>query len=387
MHSKNHNSWPRVLGQARVKGILLGAIRSNRLPHAYLFTGNEGVGKDATALELARVLHCEKKQEEACGECGSCRKMQTLQHPDVKLVTALPTGKNEKAEDGPLDKLSPGDIQIVQEQYRLKAENPYRRIEIPRANTIKISSIREVRRESAMTTLYDGKRIFIISHADEMADEASNTILKTLEEPPGDTLLILTTSRPEALLSTIISRCQVVYFDQLTEEDIRAALVDHEGIDQSQAMLVARLANGNYVRALELLQSDLNELRQDVVLFIRTALANNFVNLSQHIEKLTATKDREFVTRFLSLMMMWFRDAFVLRQGGEVINLDQQEDLRKFISKFPMADRERVLSAIDHCIFLVDKNGYILLTLLQLTVKLRRAILESGVTVSDRVIS
>ncbi len=372
--------WNRVLGQRRVKSILLGAIRSKRLPHAYLFVGNEGVGKDAMALELARTIHCVKKQEEACGECPSCLKMQSLQHPDVKLITALPTGKNEKSEDGPLDKVAVADIQVIQEQYKLKAENPYHRIDIPRANTIKISSIREVRRESAMTTLYDGKRIFIVSNADEMAAESSNTILKTLEEPPGDTLLILTTARPEALLPTIVSRCQLVRFDPLTEEEIRTALVEREGVEQAQATLVARLANGSYVRALQLLESDINALREDVVLFIRTVLGNNSVNLSQHIEKLAASKDRDFVIRFLSLMLIWFRDAFVLLQGGEIINLDQQDDLQNFTAKFPAANLEQVLSSIDHCISLVDKNGYILLALLQLSVKLRRAILQPSVS-------
>ena len=372
--------WNSVLGQRRVKSILLSAIRSKRLPHAYLFVGNEGVGKDAMALELARTIHCIKKQEEACGECPSCLKMQSLQHPDVKLITALPTGKNETAEDGPLDKVVAADIQAIQEQYKLKGENPYHRINIPRANTIKINSIREVRRESAMTTLYDGKKIFIISNADEMAPEASNTILKTLEEPPGDTLLILTSARPESLLSTIVSRCQVVRFDPLTEEEIRAGLVERERVEQGQATLVARLANGSYVRALQLLESDINALREDVVLFIRTTLANNFVNLSQHIEKLTASKDRDFVIRFLSLMLIWFRDAFVLLQGGEIINLDQQDDLQKFTAKFPAADLEQVLTSIDHCISLIDKNGYILLALLQLSVKLRRAILQPSVS-------
>ena len=151
-------------------------------------------------------------------------------------------------------------------------------------------------------------------------------------------------------------------------------------MEQGQATLVARLANGSYIRALQLLESDINALREDVVLFIRTALANNFVNLSQHIEKLTASKDRDFVIRFLSLMLIWFRDAFVLLQGGEIINLDQQDDLQKFTAKFPAADLEQVLTSIDHCISLIDKNGYILLALLQLSVKLRRAILQPSVS-------
>lgn len=370
--------WHRVIGQQRVKNILLSALRTKRLPHAYLFIGNEGVGKDATALELVRVLHCEKKAEEACNVCSSCVKMNSLQHPDVKLITALPVGKGEKSDDAPMEKLSATEVQVVQEQYKLKSENPYHRIAIPKATVIKINSIREVRRQSAMSSLYRGKKIFILSNADEMGDEASNTLLKTLEEPPGDTLLILTTARPELLLQTIISRCQTVRFDPLTEDDIRVALIERESVERNQATLVARLANGSYVRALELLQADVGELRQDVVSFIRSALANSVVSLTEHIEKLAASKDRECIVRFLTLMLMWFRDAFVLLQGGEIINLDQQEDLKKFTSKFADADLRKVMEAVEHSISLIYKNGYIPLVLLQLAVRLRRTILESS---------
>lgn len=368
--------WHRVIGQQRVKNILLSALRTNRLPHAYLFAGNEGVGKDAMALELARVLHCEKKNEEACGECASCLKLNTLQHPDVKFITALPLGKSEKSDDPPMEKLAAADVESVQEQYRLKGENPYHRIAIARANIIKINSIRDVRRESAMSSLYGGKKVFIISNADEMGDEASNTLLKTLEEPPGDTLLILTTSRPETLLQTIISRCQLVRFDPLMEGDIRAALIEREQVEDSKATLVARLANGSYVRALELLKDDVDGLRQDVVNFVRTTLTGNAVAISEQVEQLASSKDREFVVRFLTLMLIWFRDAFVLLQGGSIINLDQQEDLKRFTAKFPDANLNDVMNAVEQSISLIYKNGYIPLTLLQLTVRLRRAILE-----------
>jgi DNA polymerase-3 subunit delta' len=353
-------------------------MRSGRLPHAYLFAGNEGVGKDAMALELARVLHCQRRQEEACGTCAACAKMNTLQHPDVMFITALPVGKNERGDDNPLARLAPADVEVVQEQYSAKGENPYYRISIPKANLIKISSIREVRRQAALTTLYGGRKIFIISNADEMGEEASNTLLKTLEEPPGETLLILTTSRPEALLQTIVSRCQVVRFDPLTEEEIRTALVERDGQDVGKAGLVARLANGSYARARELLHANLAELRQDVVTFIRTALASNMINLSAHVDKLAAPKDREFVVRFLTLMLVWFRDAFVLLQGGTIINLDQQEDLQRFTARFASANLTNVMEAVEHSISLIYKNGYIPLTLLQLSIKLRRAILQTS---------
>lgn len=367
--------WHRVIGQERVKRILAAAMNSARLPHAYVFIGNEGVGKDAMAIELARVLHCNQRQgDEACGECPACSKIGLLQHPDVRLITALPVGKDEESDDGPLDRLSAADIEIIQEQYKRKAENPYHRITIPKATVIKINSVRDIRRESAMSTLYQGKRVFIISNAEEMGDEAANTLLKTLEEPPGDTLLILTAARPEMMLQTILSRCQPVRFEPLTEEDIASALAEREGVERSKALLVARLANGSYTRARELLDADLAALRNDVVAFVRNCLANNIVNLSQHIEKLSAEKDREFIVRYLLLMLMWFRDAFALLRGGEVINLDQQEDLKKFTARFPNANLNEVMASVEHCISLIHKNGYIPLALIQLAVKLKRAI-------------
>jgi DNA polymerase-3 subunit delta' len=377
LSNKGDMIWASVIGQERVKRILLSAMHTDRLPHAYLFYGNDGVGKDAMALEFARVLHCETGSEEACGACSSCLKMNTLQHPDVKLVVALPVGKGEKSDDGPLAKLSEAEVRTIQDQLKLKGENPYHRISIPKTNIIKINSIREVRRESSMSTFGKKKRVCIISHADEMGEEASNTILKTLEEPSGSTMLILTTAHRESLLPTIISRCQPVRFDPLTEEQICAALIERNAVDRQQAALVARLSNGSYTRALELLDEDFLSQRQDVVAFVRHVLGSSVLTLTKDIERIAAPRDRDAVLNFLTLLLMWFRDALVLSQGGEVINVDQREDLQRFVAKFPAADLVQVVNDVERAISLVNRNVYIMLVLLQLAVKLRSNILTS----------
>lgn len=324
--------WPRVIGQQRVKATLLSALRTGRLAHAYLFYGDEGVGKDAMALELARVIHCERGGEEACGQCASCLQIDSLQHPDVRFVCALPTGKGEEAGESPTAKLTEQDVETVQEELKEKGADPYHRITIPRANIIKINSIREVRRESSMSTA-SGRKVFVISEADCMGEEAANTLLKTLEEPAGDTLLILTTAHRDALLPTILSRCQNVRFDRLAEPDIRAALMERKGVEARQAELVARLADGSYTRALALLTEDVDQWRRDVLAFVRSALANNVSLVMQAVEKVAELKDRELVNRFLVLLLIWFRDALVLLHGGEIINVDQQEDLKRFLAK------------------------------------------------------
>ncbi len=370
--------WPRVLGQQRVKNLLLSALAHHRLPHAYLFYGGEGVGKDALALELARVLHCTRGGEEACDVCDSCARMATLQHPDVKLVVPLPVGKGEQSDDLPLAKLPDAEVRVIQEQLRLKGANPYHRISIPRANIIKINSIREIRRECSMTTTDRRRRVVIISGADAMGEEASNTLLKTLEEPSGDTMLILTTAHREALLPTILSRCQNVRLDPLRQEEIREALVSRNGVDAARAELVARLANGSYTRALALLDDDLLQQRQEVVAFIRSALATGAVQVSGAVDALAETRNRDTVEQFLTLMLMWFRDALVLARGGTVINLDQQDDVRRFLERFPAADLLQVLAEVERAISLVDRNVYIKLVLLRLAVRLKALILPGA---------
>jgi DNA polymerase-3 subunit delta' len=353
-----------------VKRALLAAARSGRLPHAYLFHGPVGVGKDAMALELARVIHCRVSQEEPCGECDSCEKIRTMQHPDVRLVTSLPLGKGEEKGDGPLAKLSSEDLTAVQREYRRKGENPYHRVTIPRASLIKINSIRELRREASMTSYEGRKRVFVVSCAEEMGDEASNALLKTLEEPSGDCVVILTASNRDALLPTILSRCQQVRFDPLTEEEIRAALITRNGVDDPHAALIARLAGGSYTRACELIDSDVLEERKFVVNFIRNALAGIPSKVIEDVETVTGWKDRDQALRFLQFVQLWFRDALVLSRGGTIINLDQQEDLQRFVSRNPDADLLRALRETERALSLVSRNAYIKLVLLHLATRL-----------------
>lgn len=369
------NIWPRVIGQHRVKKIILNSLRSDRLPHAYLFYGAEGVGKDAMALELARVIHCMTGGDHACGSCASCLQLDSLQHPDVRFIVSLPVGKGEKADDPPLAKLSEDEIGLIRDQLRLKGKNPYHRIRIPRATVIKINSIRDVRREASMSTTDGRRRVFIISRAEEIGTEAANTILKTLEEPSGKTMLILTTANKEALLPTIISRCQGVRFDPLTEIEVRSALIDREAADPRKADLVTRLGHGSYTRAMELLEEDLSDEREQVVGFIRHALGRNLVDFVSVIDSTLAGADREQVSRFLQLVLIWFRDALVHSNGGAIVNIDQQTDINRFTTNFPDANLPQVIRDVEHALFLVERNVYIKLILLQLATKLRRSIL------------
>jgi DNA polymerase-3 subunit delta' len=372
-------SWDRVIGQRRVKDLLRRVLSSGSIAHAHLFWGAEGVGKDAMAIEFARALNCQTDRVAPCGECASCRKIDQLQHPNVSLIFALPVGKNEQSGDDPIKGLTEEQINAIHEQLRLKAGNPYHRIEIPKANFIKINSVRHMRRDASLSAFEGGKRVFIISHAEEMNAEASNSLLKTLEEPSSDSVFILTTSHKEQLLPTILSRCQLVQFDPLGEEELRDVLLARHAIEGEQAALVARLADGSYTHAMDLLSADVVVQRKEAVQFLRLVLSSQRIALADDVERIASLGDRSAVERWMKLLSVWLRDALVLREQGEsgLLNVDHLKDLQSFNQKFPSARLSDALERVDACIALVDKNGYLPLIVTGLAIDLKRLLASS----------
>lgn len=373
-------SWDFVVGQRRQKMLLRNALLSGRLAHAYLFYGPEGVGKDAAAIEFGKAVNCEAGTGEACDRCSSCRPFNSLQHPNLKLVFAMPVGKSEKSDDSPVAKLSTEDLENVREQLRLKALNRYHRIAVPKATTIKVNSIRELKRESSLTAFTRGKKVMIIVDAENMNDEASNSLLKTLEEPTEDTLLILTTSARDHLLPTIISRCQPVRFDLLSEDEIAKELCLHHKVDEPHAQLISRLAHGSMSRAIELLKEDLQEQREKVVDFLRALHSGEVLQVSQFLDQLMRTfgSDRLQCERFLELLQFWLRDALCVSEGHTlVINVDQQESIERFVRAVAGANFPSLLTLVERSISLLNKNVYIPLILQGLSINLMK-LLRAG---------
>lgn len=376
MHFK---SWDAIIGQSRIKQVLRSAVATNRLAHAYLFSGPAGTGKSAMAIELAKVMNCEQGGPDACGRCSSCLKMQSLQHPNLHLVFPLPVGKNEKYGDDPYVKLSDDEIASIQEELRLKSENPYHTIFLPKANTIKVNSIRAIRAESSMSMFDKGRRVFVVLDADYLADEGANALLKTLEEPHDDTMLILTTSSPDSLLPTIISRCQHVRFGPLADGDIADALKKRESLPAEKAKLVAKCANGSYSRALDLKDAELGERYDEAVSFLRSALYRPPQELLNEIDKLVAERERPEIADALKLLESWLRETMLYGQGilkkDDVVNAETME---KFLRHHPAVDYQQAYHKLEYAISLLDKNVYIPLVLISLALELRAVIVEQA---------
>ncbi len=372
-------SWNSIIGQARAQEILRRSIEQERIAHAYLLWGPRGVGKDALAIEFAKTLLCEQQGTAACDSCPSCKKVQILQHPNMKLVFALPAAKTDKGGDGSEGKFQPELRDEIRNQLEQKAKNPYFHFEIPKATQINIGSIREIKKESSLSAFEKGKKVFIICDAEMMNDTSANSLLKVLEEPLHDTIFLLTTSRKEKLLPTIISRCQSVRCEILKEEEIEHALVEREGIPPDQAHLISRLAGGDYSYALQLVSEEIVSHRADAVEFLRSALGGRAVKLLEEIEERVAENDRKSVEQLLMLLLVWFRDVLMMKEraGTSVINQDQSEDLDRFLARFTDSNIPSAIGAVERGLELLRGNVYLPLVLLSVSIQLKRILLNA----------
>jgi DNA polymerase-3 subunit delta' len=358
-----------VIAQDRVKRMLSGAIREQAISHAYCFYGEEGIGKDALAIAYAQILNCSHPNIladgiiDACGQCKSCLDSTRLEHPNIMFISALPAGKtSSKNEDSPLLQLSDDMLALYKQEMILKAEDPYHVWSLPNAQTIRIASIRDIKKQVKMSATQSGRRVFIISQADKMNIEAANAFLKTLEEPHDNITFILTTSKKDALPQTILSRCQQVYCDLLPSEDLIDALCEKQGISRSESQLIEAFAQGSYGRACSFLNEDIQSMRSDIIDLLRSALKRKHyrLELMQQLDRILTDKDRSSQELLLRMLALWIRDchyaSIVTDSNDGIMNIDQIDSIRKFASAFPDADYHAILHQLEQSMEHIRRN-------------------------------
>jgi DNA polymerase-3 subunit delta' len=271
-------SFTDVAGHAHIIDILRRALESKRLAHAYLFSGPEGCGKRSVAIELIKAAYC--GGTDGCGSCPSCRKLASLQHPDLHIIE-------------------------------------------PDGAFIKIDQIRELQRNLAFRPYEAPWKACIIESADRLHQAAGNSLLKTLEEPPGNALMILLTSNPDAVLPTIRSRCQTVRFSPLPEGVI-AELLAAKGVDPATAHFAACLGGGSPGRAMELCSEETLAERRNLLEQIFSLSLQDIGRLFSTAEKLAGDKDR--IPEILDLTATFLRDLLLFQTGSpDIVNSDMPE--------------------------------------------------------------
>ncbi len=264
-----------LLGQDKAKKLILRTLAAGRLPHALLFKGPEGVGKQLFARAMAAALNCRNHdQSGACGSCLSCRKFRSGSHPDFLVIS-------------------------------------------PEKGAIKIEQIRRMAQDISYPPYESDTRIVLLEDVHTMRAEAANSLLKTLEEPPDDNLLILTADSSREVLPTIASRCQVVPFHHLSEADtVRILTEQPDRPDLQTAHLLARLSEGSPGRAGVLLKTEMVATLKRVI----AVVTDPDVTREEEIGSLLRAAElmaeqKEHLPSFLGLLRIWLRDELMLACG------------------------------------------------------------------------
>jgi len=305
-----------IIGQDRPQKILSAFLQKGTIPHALLFTGIEGVGKESAAVAFAMACNCSgsgssfnhdrgehRKADQPgaaaplmsglpCGTCKACRKIESDHHPDF---------------------------------IRIQPAGPF----------IKIDQIRTLCQTLAMKPYEAKVRVVLISNAQMMNPAAGNALLKMLEEPPVRTILILVTSHPADLLPTIVSRCQQIHFLPISHENLVAALVRRHGVLARDAQIIATMAGGSMARALRMHQTNWIGRRNWLIGELEAISTESLNRLLAFAEQLS--KDRESLPEALEVMKSWLRDLAVAKLHPQnIINLDLSAKLQQTSEKMTL---------------------------------------------------
>ena len=290
-----------VFGQAGAVRAMERVLVSGRPSHAYIFHGPPMVGKRTLALAFARALLC-VGEDRPCGECRPCRDIARGAHPDLRLLPA--------AEDGGRAGHKPATSK----------------------GSIGIDQIRELRLDSVLSPAEGMWKVYIVTEADRLTPDAMNALLKTLEEPPHHVVLMLLVERPETLLPTITSRCQLVRLPSTERAELSRILQSHWTVDPARADLLAQVSGGRVGWAVNAL-SDPTVLaeRAERLDLLRTVIRGGTINRLEVASRLAErySKGKDDVQLVLGDWLSWWRDVLLVQQGCReaVVNTDQTDEL------------------------------------------------------------
>jgi DNA polymerase-3 subunit delta' len=335
-----------IPGQQRVKNILSKYNPNTSIPHALLFIGPEGVGKENVAIGFAQYINSFALKDEKKDKV--IKQIKGLSEPYVKYIIPLPRGKNETDLDSPTNKLSGDDIKLLQDELEKKINNPYYKINLPGANTIKINSIRSIKKFLSREYEDVAYRFIIISEAHLMNEAAQNALLKNLEEPPNGVVFILTSPYPERLRETIVSRCWKVNFDPLSKKDLTEVLTCNYDVDISIVKSAVPFAEGSVTNALKLIDMDITNLSEKTISILRYSFGRKFHSAFEEFNSLLSDKNKENLQIILKMIITWLNDLQKYKNGiDQYFFTEHKNTLEKFNSKFPDVELKDIVFKLD----------------------------------------
>ena len=304
--------FDKLIGNHHVKEVLQRLLASGRVPHSFILAGEEGVGKKLFALETAKAFVCQNPQNfEACDLCGACRRAANFSFP--------------KADDRDAHKKV------------IFSEHPDIGLVIPYNKNILVGAIRSLETEANFRPFEAQARFFIVDDADKMNEESSNALLKTLEEPSPTTYIFLITARPDALLPTILSRCQMLRFAPLEAKQIEGFLEGSKQFAIDDAVILSKFAGGSIGRALQVDVGKFREQRGAMLKVLESILLKqDRAALLQIGEEVNDAKNKDFYGNYLNILQTLIHDVWILRLGQAaetVVNADLKNELKRLAEK------------------------------------------------------
>ncbi|MFQ5900410.1 MAG: DNA polymerase III subunit delta' [Thermodesulfobacteriota bacterium] len=326
-------SFTSITGHHNQVEVLSKAILNNRVSHSYLFIGPEGVGKKLTAISFAKTLNCKGTRGDFCDECISCKKINGLTHPDVEIIE-------------------------------------------PEGRFIKIERIRELQKRLQYKSLEGRFKVSILDGVEKMNPAASNALLKTLEEPPQDSILILISSQGSSLLPTLVSRCQRFTFHPLKGDDM-IHLIKKNGVEDEIASLLVSFGQGSIGRALSINREWLLKERKVFLEMIKDVIRGDMetaFQLTEDIYKDDALMD------YLEVLKIWIRDILVYKHTKDkesIVNTDLLYILKKENESLSCERLQHIFHGVNECQGDILKNANKRLALEVMFMRLGEKWLES----------
>lgn len=337
-----------IIGQETVKQRLRLEVREGRVPHAQLFAGPEGTGALPLAIAYARFLLCTRRgEEDACGTCPSCVKLNKLAHPDLHFV--FPVVKRKGGGDTVSD-------DYIREWRELAISTPYFGMnhwldamgaENQQAQ-IFVKESDELVRKLSLKSSEGGYKVVIIWLPEKMKVECANKLLKLLEEPPAQTVFLLVSEEPDRILPTILSRTQRINVPRLEDAEIAEALKVRFGLQDTDAAETARLAEGSYLQALEIIH-----LSEDTQLFFGLFVSLMRLAYQRKVKEMREWSDtvaamgRERQKDFLTYCQRMVRESFVSNFHRKEMNYMNREEENFTIRFAPFINERNVMGITD----------------------------------------
>jgi DNA polymerase-3 subunit delta' len=358
-----------IIGQSQPKSLLQRMADSGRIPHALLLLGMSGSGDLALAVAFAQYALCQNKQDgDACGQCSQCSKVEKLVHPDLHF--SFPTvGTNVTSDAHIADWRSAMTenpyMDVNQWLQRIGAENK-------QGNINKEECVAVIRKLSLKA--FEGNYKILIMWLPEYLGKEGNRLLKLIEEPPEDTLIILVAENQELILNTILSRCQLVKVNRLHDEEVEAGLMQRKGLSMEKARSIAHLAAGDFNEALSIAAQPHKDNSNLFLDWLRKCYQGNGVEMAAWTETF-ADLGRENQKQFLQYALHFMREYMLLKTTGndQVRLLPEELKTAQNLSKIiGFGQIERITKLFNDCSFHIERNANQKLLFLDASIQLNK---------------